>query len=159
MCLTPTLSWLYPAHTGQVSSFPEAQRSLEASEANGTVSQCSICLTRPWLTGARLNLRGPRPFRAQIQTIYHLTHVRAKTQNQSVLSWQLRLFFSIGKLAEGNSASILKGDRMLDCRLFCCLVLHKWHHFHTGNATNVEFPLFFFFPIVVSISSRWLLLI
>lgn len=39
MCLTPSLSWLYPAHTGQVSSFPEARKSLEASEANGTVSQ------------------------------------------------------------------------------------------------------------------------
>lgn len=59
VCLTPALSWLYPAHTGQVSSFPEAQWSLEASEANGTVSQYSICLTRPWLTGARLNSRGP----------------------------------------------------------------------------------------------------
>lgn len=46
VCLTPALSWLYPAHTGQVSSVPEALRNLESSEANGTVSQYSVCLTR-----------------------------------------------------------------------------------------------------------------
>uniref|UniRef100_A0A669DG86 Heparan sulfate proteoglycan 2 n=1 Tax=Oreochromis niloticus TaxID=8128 RepID=A0A669DG86_ORENI len=46
-CLTPALSPLYPAHTGQVVSFPEALRNLESSEANGTVSKYSVCLTRP----------------------------------------------------------------------------------------------------------------
>ncbi|MEQ2158376.1 hypothetical protein GOODEAATRI_011686 [Goodea atripinnis] len=58
-CLSSALSWLYPAYTGQVFTSPEAQRTSETSEANGTVSQCSVCLKRPRLTGPRLRFEGP----------------------------------------------------------------------------------------------------
>lgn len=144
ICLTPALSWLYPAHTGQVTSFPEAQRNLEASEANGTVSQYSVCLTRPWLTGACLSSRGP-PSLSKLNPNCLLPNTCSPIKTtQTCVCTQLATdgLIPIGKLGEGNSASILKGNRMVDCsREINWFILPVFE-----PMWNVEFPLFLFFP-------------
>lgn len=101
-CLTPALSPLYPAHTGQVVSFPEALRNLESSEANGTVSKYSVCLTRPWLTGPCLSLRGPMSLQSSTWTVFYLTYMPTKTQSKRLYSHQqLRLSFPL-KVGRGE---------------------------------------------------------
>lgn len=154
-CLTPALSWLYPAHTGQVTSFPGARWNLEASEANGTVSQYSVRLTRPWLTGACLSSRGP-PSLSKLNPNCLLPNTCSPIKTtQTCVCTQLATdgLIPIGKLGEGNSASILKGNRMLDCsREINWFILPVFE-----PMWNVEFPLFLFFPIVMSVPVRWLL--
>lgn len=68
------------------------------------------------------------------RTVYRLTHVRAyQTCVCTQLETEARI--PIGKLGEGNSASILKGNRMGD-QLMCLFM---------DPDRNVEFPFVFLF--------------
>lgn len=153
VCLTHALSWLYPANTGQFSSFPEAPRNLEASEANGTVSQYSVCLTRPWLTGARLSSHGPASLLSSTQVVLSSnmrTHKKHKPNMHlySTGNWASYPHWKVGRgefciYAKSEQVNrLLLGDRVIRAASF----LTHGTIFILENARNVEFPLFFFFP-------------
>lgn len=120
-CLNPALSWLYPAHTGQVTFVPDAQWNSEASEANGTVSRYSVRPTWPWLTGG---LSEPEvlsvPVRPQTPNCLwlHLTPLWAATKTTTTTTTTTTPcvcaqpsaggLVPAGELGEGNSASAWK---------------------------------------------------
>lgn len=113
VCLTPALSWLYPAHTGHVSSFPEALWNLEASDANGTVSPHSVCLKQPSLTWGEVG-GGEGGVPSSTRTVYQPNTCSHHEKKPNMCSTDEALI-PIGKLGEGNSASMIRGERTKAC--------------------------------------------
>lgn len=127
MCLTPGLSWLYPTHTGQVSSFAEALWNLEGSGVNGTVSLPSVLpdITVTNRQGPTDRPEGPQePQWAPAASLTHSANQRNKSLTQHVYctkepTLHMSVLYSTGgpicdMLGEGNS--MLKAKCTIACR-------------------------------------------
>lgn len=144
LCLSPALSWLYPAHTGQVTVTPDAPWNSEASEANGTVSQHPVRPTRPWLTGACLSSRCP-PYLSNLNPNCLLPNTRSANQNNQTLH-----LYSTGNWWSRPHRKVGRGE-------FCiCIKRCQYSRARSGDQTippsclwthsQCGIPLVFVFP-------------